>query len=663
MLRRVVRSWPWLVVGLLVAMALARYGVTREALRAFLPQLWLYAKGMGLVVLLFVAALGFGWPVLRRLVPVEGQAGAPLFAAALGLGAISLATLLIGVLGGLYPLAAWAILGVGVGLAAFQARGWLAWARSVSWRPVLGERPTWAPFPTFLIVAAAVCILYALTTNGLTPPLWWDEAAYHLALPKLYVEAHRIFNVPFIIYSNQPFNSEMLFTLALLFRSEVMASLVSLALALLLTAGLWLFGVESFGRRPAFLAVVLFWVTPAVFRLAGTAHVELALATYAFLSLWAFWRWHATGGTARGWLALAAVLAGLAAGTKLTGALIGLIVVALVIFCGLRRRRPVMIVAGQVFLVGGVALALVLPWYVKSYAYTGNPVWPFLNFLFGGRYWDALGDEYHHAYLTMTNLPLTLTSFFTAPWHLGVEPIKFGSFPLGLLLLVLAPLALLFRPHHGKPVLFLAAVTGLFYLAWFFMTHQTRFLMPVVPAMCLLGSYALHHLLARPGRGFRWALQGSIVGLILLEMPGIAPDLTTQWTLRLPYLIGAESRAGLLTRYSDVTAAYLWANDNLPADSLVLLMPFENRGYFLDRPYLWANPVSQRILKLEQFGNAEALWHDLKSRGVTHLLDNPNAVIDVIRDWPRIRQLLDELKAGYADPIYERNGVTIYRLR
>jgi len=363
-------------------------------------------------------------------------------------------------------------------------------------------------------------------------------------------------------------------------------------------------------------------------------------------------------GLEQGWLLVAGLLTGLAAGTKLSGALIAMVLATLVLFYVWRHRQPWTTVGFQVALLVGPAFLLALPWYLKSYAYTGNPVWPFLNTLFGGRYWDALGEEYHRAYLFSTNLAANPTSFLIAPWRFTTAPQDFGSFPLGLFVLGLAPWSLVFRPHRGKPVLYLAAVTGLFYAGWFLMTHQTRFLIPVLPGLCVLSGYALHRLLDGRQRIYRLALEGLVVALIAAVLP-----LRAEWGSRLPYVVGAQSRSDMLTAFSPATAAYVWANEQLPAEAKVLLMPYENRGYFLDRDYFPANPVSQRVLKLEQFDSAETLWRELKSEGFTHLLDNPYVVIDTIRDWPKIERLLADLKAGYADPIYERDGVVLYRLR
>jgi 4-amino-4-deoxy-L-arabinose transferase-like glycosyltransferase len=651
MLQRLLRQWPWLLIGGLVGFALVRHGVTWQALANLLPQLWLYTKGVGLILLLVTAALGIGRPLLALATPTECRAEAPVFAAAVGLGVISLLTLFAGVLRLLYPATAWALLFGGSLLAVIQLRQWKAWARSVDWHAIVGPGPHSSILYGLLLLATTLAIFYALTANGLTPPLLWDEAAYHLALPKIYAGQHRIVNVPFILYSNQPFNTEMLFVLALMLRSEVMASLVSLAFALLLSAGVWLFAREEFGRRAAFLASVLFWTTPAVFRLSGTTLVEMPLTTYTFLSVWAFWRYHTHSENEWSWLVVAAVMAGLAAGTKLTGAAITIILVILLVFYGWRRHRPVVAIASQAALLTGGAFILALPWYAKSYAYTGNPFWPFLNNWFGGQYWDALGDEYHYAFLRAPNLPMTLGGFLSVPWRIAARPSELGGFALGLLAVIMAPLALLYRPYGDRPTGFLGAFVGLYYVGWFFMTHQTRFLVPIVPLMCVLAGFTLDRLLARRERLLRIALPILVVTLILLDVPGVTPHLTKQWGALLPYLVGAESRDDLLTRHSDATAVYVWANNNLPTDAKILLMPYENRGYFLDREYLWANPISQRVLKLEEFPNGEALWRDLKDRGITHLIDSQDIVIDDIPYWPAIQGLLDELRTEYAIPI------------
>lgn len=662
MIRRLARQWPWLAVLGLALLAAHRYEMTWPGLGRFLGQAGLYLYGLCLAAVLVMAALGIGFPLLKRLVTVQGRAEAPLFAVALGLGALSLLTLLAGVLGWLYPVMAVVVLAGGVVLSVAQIRSWRAWCRSVSWTAAAGGRPRLTFFYSLLLVATLICLAYVLTANAFTPPLLWDEAAYHLALPKLYAQEHHLMSVPYITYSNQPFNTEMLYTLALLLNSEVMASLVSLVFALGLTAGLWLFAAEAFEWRAAFLAVALFWTAPAVYRLAGTTLIEIPLAAYTFLSIWAFWRWQGEPAEQRpasrsGWLLVAGLMAGLAAGTKLTGALVGLILGVLVLFYGWRRRRSLMTIGLQVALLGGAAFLLALPWYLKSYAYTGNPVWPFMNALFGGRYWDALGDQYHHAYLASTNLPANPASLVIAPWRFTTAPQDFGSFPLGLFVLGLAPWSLLFRPHRGKPILYLAAIAGFFYAGWFLMTHQTRFLIPALPGLCVLSGYALHRLLDGRPRLYRFVLQAIVVALVAAVLP-----LRAEWGSRLSYVAGAQSRDDFLTALSPVTAAYVWANEHLPAEAKVLLAPYENRGYFLDRDYFPANPAGQRVLRLEQFGNAEALWRELKSQGFTHLLYSPYTVLDTVRDWPKIEKLLADLKTGYADPIYERDGVVLYRL-
>ena len=80
------------------------------------------------------------------------------------------------------------------------------------------------------------------------------------------------------------------------------------------------------------------------------------------------------------------LVCGFALGTKLLALAvptfaIGALVVAL-------RNEPK---RGAAWLrIGGFALlaaAVAAPWYLKSYLWTGNPVYPFYYELFGGRYW------------------------------------------------------------------------------------------------------------------------------------------------------------------------------------------------------------------------------------------------------------------------------------
>lgn len=364
-----------------------------------IPLLWLSVLyAVGLLALMLAAAYGFGGFILSRLqLQLSLHAGeSAFFALALGLGMLSLSTLLLGSLGLLFTQSAWALLLVGL-IVAWRTT---AWRQRLPLRPRLALRwPTsgqfrnpLAWFSFLLIMVLLWSLLFAFFGHALLPPLDYDEVAYHLALPKLYIEHHRIVYVPFILQSNWPMNAEMLFTLALLLRSDILPHMIMLTVSVLTGYGIFSLGRRHFDGRVGVLGAALYASTPLVRRLSGSGLIDIALVFYVFAAVYAFALWMES--ERRGWLLIAGLLAGLAAGTKLTGAAFVALWSGIVLWNSRSRRRDWPTTAQDVAWFGLTAFVVVAPWYLRSYLFSGNPVWPFFHSLLGGKYWDALGTEY-----------------------------------------------------------------------------------------------------------------------------------------------------------------------------------------------------------------------------------------------------------------------------
>src|SRR5207244_7201280 len=89
----------------------------------------------------------------------------------------------------------------------------------------------------------------------------------------------------------------------------------------------------------------------------------------------------------------AALMAGLAAGSKLLGllvpALLGAALLAVLAWRAEPGRRLVR--AGLAF--GLIVLVAASPWYVRNAVETGNPIYPFGYSVFGGRAWASEAGE------------------------------------------------------------------------------------------------------------------------------------------------------------------------------------------------------------------------------------------------------------------------------
>jgi len=613
---------------------------------------------------MLTAAYGLGHLVLRRLKLSFHAGEGVFFALSLGLGVLSLSTLLLGSLGLLFPWIAWALLLGGL---------ITAW-RTTVWRQRLPTRPRLAlhwptigqlrgPLGWFGVLLAVVLLwsfLFALLGFAVVPPLDYDEVAYHLALPKLYIEHHRIVCVPFILQSNWPMNAEMLFTLALLLGSDILPHLIILTMSVLMGYGIFSLSRRHFDARVGMLGAALYASTPLVRRLSGSGLIDIALVSYIFAAVYAFALWMES--ERRGWLLIAGLLAGLAAGTKLTGAAFAVLWSGVVLWDSHSRlHRAWSTAARDAAWFGLIAFVVVVPWYLRSYIFTGNPVWPFFHGILGGKYWDALGTEYLISFLTRFKPPLSLRSLLFALW---MVPRDYGGLHLWLFIPTLLPLAMVAVGRGAALGRYLLTFCLGFYIFWLLVLgDQTRFLLPIVAPLALPSAYTIYWWFDRLPHPI--GLLGLIMVAILLarDLPVFAAAQRDLLRDRWPYLRGQVSREAFLRHKVDPWEVFVYANERLDEEAVILLLPYECRGYYLDRAYIWGNPIGQRVIKFEQFDDPVALWREIRAMGVTHIIDDPHWVYTALPYWEHDRHLMLQLEAVCAEPLYEENDMILFRVK
>lgn len=623
---------------------------------------------MGLLGFLLGGAFGYGTFILKTTGLRKTRDGFYyIHAITLGLGVLAHLSLALGALSLLYEIAAWALLVPGMAMASLELYKLYNRHRS----NILGQITQVEVPSVFSAVLSLILItncLYPLLTDALSPPLWWDEVAYHLAVPKIYIQNHAITYIPFIPYSNWPMEAEMLFALGLLLRSETLAHLIEWSAFLLICWSLYLSGKRFFSPQIGLLAAVLFSSTPMAISLAGTGLIEPTLTLYVFLATISFLEWTETQ-QREAWI-LSAIFGGLAASTKLNGALIPLVLGILTAAFTLKWTKSLKRAWAHFSLFGLISFAVVAPWYLKNWIHTGNPFWPFLLEILGGRDWDSLGNEYLLGFIRKPNLPPTILNWLAGLWYLTFDYQKFGSpqVRLGAHYLPILPLAIpaiLLEQAPARRILRKIAFLGLiYYTLWFLQTHQSRFLMPTTPVLALLAAYGVTWL---AGVGKEKCLGIIQCGLILLL-------LSTHWFFnssargliadRWQYLSGRIDREEFLTSRVSGYAVFSYANENLPEDAYVLLALYECRGYYLDRKYMWANPISQRALRLEQFATADELSNELRARGFTHVLFRPVGLerYAYIRHAEKITQLTRALLREKANLIMSTPDLELYEL-
>jgi hypothetical protein len=545
--------------------------------------------------------------------------------------------------------------------------------------------------------AAATAILASIGVlaiiRALAPPIGddWDSLAYHLAMPKLFLKHHGIYYVPFASHSNFPFTWEMLYTMGLAFGSVSLAKLFHFGAGALLVVAVYSAGRRHFAPRTGALAALMIAGVPIAAWEATTAYVDLATALYSFLVVYSLLNFSATRD--RRWAALAGVSAGLAAGTKMTALV--MIAVAIVWIlrmrnaecgmrngecgvrnaergvrnaeCGMRNAgwRPALRTAA---IAAGLALLLAAPWYVKTWIYTGNPVYPFFYGVFGGRNWSAETAALYRSDQLMFGMGHDPASLFMLPWNLTRHFARFGDYaarlnpsvdelpyfagnplvylasigPLFLALLPAIGFAAL-RPGRHRPMM---AVTLALMLTWFFTMQNIRYLLP---ALALLAPAVAHSadLIGIRRAAFGVAAAAGAFTVLLMAL-FIRPAI--------PVAVGIEKPNDYLAGRFDVYRASEFVNENLPKHAKIALFG-ETRGFYLDRDYLWADPGHNALIPYRSMGSDPGRLLDwLESQCINYVLvnhANPGHVMLIDR---AIGGRLEEI---YSDPA---QTISVYRI-
>ena len=458
----------------------------------------------------------------------------------------------------------------------------------------------------------------------MTPPFEYDELEYHLGAPAEYIKAGRIVALPHNFYSNLPQLTEMLYLLALKTSSDIAAKLLHWSFGVLGAVAVYAISSRLWKQQVALSAVALFYCVPFMQDLSETARIDLATTFFAVLALGGLLVWSEAERKAesgKNWLRLSAITAGCAIATKWTAVPVVLLpsVVFIAAMTKSLRRLSVFCFLSSVF---------VVPWLMKNWLFTGNPVYPLLDGVFHSPHWSpaqaGLFAQKHYV------------SFGWDGWAQCVSLIWRYSFkePFAVpLLLMTAPLILLLRnvtPSARRAGwLFVAAYAG-----WFLLTFRPwRFLFPAFPLAAMVGAVALDAV-------GKWA-RAVVVAVLLAGLSGMGlnslvdaenPERVPAQVSFLDYALGEVSREEFIARMGRGTfEPIVWMNHHLPADATVLYVG-EARAYYARQRVLWSTAFDQHPLDLlaRPPTSAEQLWRKLRARGVTHVYVN-------FSEWERLR--------------------------
>ena len=511
-------------------------------------------------------------------------------------------------------------------------RGWRS--RNRAWPGVAGADRVW-------LAVAALALLFSLY-GALAPVVDYDALWFHLHFPKVFLEHGRFVDLRHEYVSLYPMLWELWFGYGLALGGANTAALLQCA-TLPLTA-MVVFELTRRYAPPAspWLAAALFITGPTLIWEGTTAYVDMAFTFHVSVAVLALLRHRETRRVQ--WLVVAALDLGFALATKH----VGLIVLAIACAGTLavrwhddRRVLPALRVATAL---GMMSLLVVLPWYVRAWFATGNPVFPELYGIFGGPpdRWDELARAGLERFFAQFGRPRTLVNQLTLPWDMTMHEERYGG-ALGPLFLARVPLAALRlrrgTRNVGDEAPRVSALTALtiFVIAYMALwaspiaSFQMRWVLAVTPVLAVLAAVGYEQLstILRA----RVALTMLIGGLLILNLPPYTPAHEHErrdwaggsgWLTHAVHgmplvVIGAESRDAYLRRIVPTYAAWQAANRMLPPNAMVLTWSGGDH-FFGTASRLWVFSPAARDAAAAPTGQERRAFDALRRLGITHIL-------------------------------------------
>ena len=330
-------------------------------------------------------------------------------------------------------------------------------------------------FPVIFIVFMVTASAINLFASSL-PPFEYDSLEYHLAGPAEFLRIGKLDYLPHNMYTNIPSNLSMLFLLPQSVFNQSGKTIVFFFGILTLML------IYSYVSRKSngiygLIAASMFYISALITRESMYAHNEICAAFFAaaaFISLLIYMEVNRNP-----YLVLSAIFSGFALGTKYT---ILLTLITPVFFVLLlhslssKNFKPI-------YIYTGLALFSFLPWMVKNWIYTGNPVYPFLNTVFLAESWtDEIAARFSKSHFSSPGLFIKNIKSFV---HFSFQD-YFGT---PVMILSAIPILLTVKRNPAVKNAGLAFIAGL--TAWAVFTRgYLRFLIPLVPFICISGALA-----------------------------------------------------------------------------------------------------------------------------------------------------------------------------
>lgn len=406
--------------------------------------------------------------------------------------------------------------------------------------------------------------------GALGPEHAFDALWYHLTLPKIYLENHRLEYIPggLFYYSTMPQFTEMLYLVSIALGNEIIAKIIHFSFGILSLIVLYKLSRKFFSQKLSVLCLLIFSSNLVFAWESITAYIDLTRTFFEVLALERFLNFLEK--KEKKFLFQSAFVLGFAIATKLLAlGSLGIFTLLLII---LERTRTLKLSIKDILVYWYISILIVLPWLIFAFVNTQNPVYPF----FSNTY--KVGFDFN--LLNPIRFILDIWEIFT-----------YSADPISPIYIMVFPIIILFFKNINKNIYPVFLYSFLALLVWY-MTPRTgggRFILPYLPAFSIVVVSIIESVKKEVFLKNTIIALIVVISLISLIYRGIAN------AKYLPVILGKESKQEFLTKnlnfsFGDFYDTDNYFKNNISKDKKVLLYGFHNLYYlgfpFIDNSYL-----------------------------------------------------------------------------
>jgi len=461
------------------------------------------------------------------------------------------------------------------------------------------------------------------------PPTFFDELAYHLAIPQRAIATGTLQAIPWVFFTLMPHASDLLLGWGMAVAGDLGARATHFSAWVLCSLAAWALAdaiAEPHGSP---------WIPTIVVGALATSPMLWFLATLPFAELWLTTAVLVScvmlvtpGMYSRPWLFLGLML-WLVGAVKLSGLfwIAALLAAALVLGWSWKELSKA----------GAVMLAGMSLWWARAAYYTGNPIYPMAYLWLGGTGWSDESQARVMGDMVYGSGGLGVLGVLRLPWDMVRYPERFASAGDAGIVAVTATCLLVALPIVAR----LAAcgpetrrrmdAAAVFMLiagvCWLLTTPTTRYFAPAL----VIGLTGL------AGACFYLRPTGRIIGVLVLGagalwgMQGFMAQHAFVFS-SFQVALGRETGEAFLTRQLDHFKAARFVRDTLPKDARLLFVG-ETRPYYFAREAVAPSAYDSHPLYrwVQESSSPDGLTARLAAEGITHVVLN-------IREFHRLHE-------------------------